>query len=71
MDHGWRVVESWNFRRGRGSSAASKHRPDLRGGAREKGMVPWNPSPTLKPWENHGKTIGKPWENHGKTMGKP
>ena len=24
-----------------------------------------------KPWENHGKTIGKPWENHGKTIGKP
>ena len=20
---------------------------------------------TMKPWENHGKTIGKPWENHG------
>jgi hypothetical protein len=29
-----------------------------------------------KPWENHGKTMGKPgkpWENHGKTegLGKP
>ena len=34
-----------------------------------------------KPWEDHGKTMGKPqnhrktmgkpWENHGKTMGKP
>ena len=23
-----------------------------------------------KPWENHGKTMGKPWEND-KTMGKP
>jgi len=27
-----------------------------------------------KPWENHGKTIGKQWENggfNGKTMRKP
>jgi len=22
-----------------------------------------------KPWENHGKTMGK-WENHRKTIGK-
>ena len=29
----------------------------------------WQAEPPLKPWENHGKTMGKPWENHGKTMG--
>ena len=39
---------------------------------RNKRWKPWeNHGKTIgKPWENHRKIIGKPWENHGKTMGK-
>ena len=69
----WRTTGPLPF----GSGASSSPGSDL------KGMVPngaeWGKRE--KPWDIHGKTLGKPWENHGKrrvfrtelwkAMGKP
>ena len=44
---------------------ATENGPQLIGLLRQVGV--FGPE---KPWENHGKTIGKPWENLGKPWKK-